>query len=211
MNNFFYKVNGKDYEVVITHKRIKNIHYRFRDNKFLVSCSPFTLKRAVIKGLDRFGESLIKRSSKENPIGADYIYLFGNKVIINEKGKLKIHPYPQIEYKNHDDLSKKLKPIFLDVITKRVRYYESVMGLPSYKVSVRKMTSRYGSNSKYTKSLSFAFLLIHYSIDIIDSVIVHELAHIEVFNHSKAFYDVVYKYCPDYNKLHTKLRKGEFK
>lgn len=210
MNNFFYKVNDKEYEVVITHKRIKNIHYRFRDGKFYVSCHPITLKRQIIKGLDRFAAKLIKVSTKQNPIGEDYIYLFGNKVIINERGKLKVQNYPQFEYKSHDDLLKKLKPIFLDILTKRVRYYESLMKVPSYKVSVRKMTSRYGSNSKQTKKLTFAYLLVHYSTDIIDSVIVHELAHILVFNHSKKFYDVVYKYCPDYDKYHTKLRKGEF-
>lgn len=211
MNNFVYKVNGTDYEVVVVHKRIKNIHYRFRDGKFYVSCSPFHLKHTVVSGLDRFAESLIKRSEKPSPIGEDYIYLFGDKVIINNKGTLKIAGYSDINYRSQDDLLKKLRPIFLAILTKRVRYYESVMGLPSYSIGVRKMTTRYGSNSKKTKRLNFAFLLIHYSTPIIDSVIVHELAHIKVFNHSQKFYDLVYKYCPDYDLYRKKLRKGEFK
>ena len=42
-------------------------------------------------------------------------------------------------------------------------------------------------------------------------VCVHELAHILVYDHSKEFYDVVYKYYPNYKECHTKLRKGEFK
>lgn len=211
MQNFFYKVNDKEYEVVIVPKKIKNIHYRFREGKFFVSCRSTTLKSQVVRGLDRFAETLIKRSAKEEPIGEDYIYLFGEKYIINQSGKMRFEGYPEINYKNHEDLLKKLRPIFLSILTSRVRYYERQMGLPSYSVSIRKMTSRYGSNSRRTKNLNFAFLLIHYSYSIIDSVIVHELAHIEVFNHSKEFYDVVYKYCPDYKKHRNKLRKGEYK
>ena len=211
MKNFFYKVNDKEYEVIVTHKRIKNIHYRFKDDKFYISCHPFVGRHTLINGLNQFGEGLIRRSSKEKPIGDNYIYLFGEKYIINTSGKLSLSGYKEINYKNHDDLLKKLKPIFKDIITQRVRYYEGLMNVPSYTINVRNMTSRYGSNSKYSKNINFAFTLIHYSFAIIDSVVVHELAHILVFNHSKKFYDVVYKYYPDYDSCHTKLRKGVFK
>ena len=84
------------------------------------------------------------------------------------------------------------------------------MTLPLYKVTLKDMRTRFGSNSKHTKTLHFAYVLIHYSFDIIDSVIVHELAHILVYDHSKKFYDVVYKYCPDYDIYRKKLIKGEF-
>ena len=211
MNNFFYKVNDKDYEVVVIYKRIKNIHYKFKDGKFVISCNRLVGKQTLIKGLDKFAEKLISRSKKESPIGDDYIYIFGEKIIINQSGTLHIEGYKDIEYKSHEDLLKKIRPIYLDVITKRTRYYESVMNLPSYKVTVRNMTSRFGSNSKSSKHITIAMTLLHYSFPIIDSVIVHELAHIKVYNHSKAFYDVVYAYCPDYDALRKKLIKGEFK
>ena len=212
MKNFFYKVNDKEYEVVVTVKRMKNIHYRFKDDKFYISCPRFTTQRQLLMGLNRFGESLIKRvNSKGQAIGDDYIYLFGDKIIINQSGTLKVGDYPIIKYNNHEDLLIKLKPIFLKIVTERVRYYEKMMNVPSYRITVRKMSSRYGSNSKSSKHITLAMSLIHYSIPIIDSVIVHELAHIKVYNHSKEFYDVVYKYFPDYENCHTKLRKGIFK
>ncbi len=211
MNNFFYKVNDKEYEVEVIYKRIKNIHYRFRDGKFVISCSKSTKKSVLLKGLDKFGENLIKRSSKENGIGDDYIYLFGEKYPLYESGMIRLEGYPEIKYKSKEQLLKKLKPIFLDIVTQRVKYYEHVMKLPSYKVSIRNMTTRFGSNSKSSKHLTFAFMLIHVSTPLLDSVIVHELAHIRVFNHSKEFYDVVYKYYPNYDECHRKLRKGEFK
>ncbi len=211
MNNFFYKVNDKEYEVCVTQKSMKSVRFVFRDNKFIVTCPKFYPKYGIIKGLDKYAEKLIAKGKKEQPLGEDYIYIFGEKIIINNSGKLHIEGYPEFAYKSHEDLLKKIKPIFLTIITNRCRYYEKLMNLPSYRITIRKMTSRYGSNSKTSKHITFATILLHYSLPIIDSVVVHELAHIEVFDHSKKFYDVVYKYCPDYDVLHKKLRKGEYK
>lgn len=210
MKNFFYKVNGQEYEVVIIHKYIKNIHYRFRDNKFIVSCPLFTSKHLILRGLDRHAERMIKGSNKEEPLSEKHIYIFGNRYDLSYPGRFSIQGYQDIVYKNKDELMKKLRPVFLDVVTKRVRYYEKLMKLPSYQVSVRNMKSRLGSNSRKTKRLNFALSLVHYSMPIIDSVVVHELAHIEVFNHSKKFYDVVYKYCPEYPKYRKMLLKGVY-
>ena len=210
MNNFFYIVNGQEYEVVITHKHIKNVHYRFKDNKFFVSCNRWILKSQITSGLDKFGASLIKRSTKPEPIGEDYIYLFGDKVKIYDKGQLSFGQYGEFSYKNREDMLKKAKKIFKQIMTERTNYYANLMDCPKYQVSVRNMKTRHGSNSKKTKRIAYAFHLIHYSIEIIDSVVVHELAHCKVFNHSKSFYDVVYKYCPNYKIYHAKLNKGEF-
>lgn len=208
MGNFFYKVNDIDYEVEVIYKRIKNVHYRFKDNKFVVTCNRWTSKHFIVNGLDKFAEKLIKTSAKESAINDKYIYLFGYKYDLSYPGRISISNYPEIVYNSLDELKKKLKPIFTKIITERVKYYESLMNLPSYKVVVREMKSRYGSNSRYTKHLNFAFSLIHYSMSIIDSVVVHELAHILVYDHSKKFYDVVYKYCPNYDVYRKMLIKG---
>ena len=209
MNNFFYKVNDKEYEVVIIPKRIRNYHYRFKDGKFVVSCPRVYFKNTIIKGLDEFAEKLIKRSSKPSPINEDGLYLFGQYHQVSFPGKLKIDG-AEISFADSEQLLKKLKPIFLKYVTTRVRYYEKQMKLPSYNVRVQKMKSRYGSNSKKTKTLNFALSLIHFETPVIDSVVVHELAHILVFDHSKRFYDVVYRYCPNYDKYRKQLTKGVY-
>lgn len=204
---FFYQINGAEYKVNVIHKRIKRIYYRFRDNEFYISCHPLTSKKTLLIGLDKFAPTLIKKNSKESPIGKDYIYLYGTKVNITYPGSITFNN-GVMEFKDEKDLSKKLKKQFLEAITKRTRYFSEIMKLPSYKVSVRNMKSRWGSNSKQTKSIHYSIMLIHYSWDIIDSVIVHELAHIEVYNHSRKFYDVVYKYYPNYQLYRKKLLRG---
>ena len=47
-----YEVNDNKYDVIITYKRIKNIIYKFKDNKFLIS-SPYGIsKKRIIEGLN---------------------------------------------------------------------------------------------------------------------------------------------------------------
>jgi predicted metal-dependent hydrolase len=51
---------------------------------------------------------------------------------------------------------------------------------------------------------------MHYRQEIIDSVVVPELAHEVVYNHSDDFYRLVKQYYPQYDECHAKLKKGEF-
>ena len=208
---FFYKVNGKDYPVNIINKRIKNIHYRFRNGEFIISAPRLVSKKVIINGLDKYAEKLIKAEEKTKSKGDGYLYLLGVKIYIDESGEIKFHNAESIKYKSKADLDKKLKKFFLDLITKRVEYYSSLMKVPLYKVRVNNAKTRFGSNSKKTKTINFSTMLMAYSIEIIDSVVVHELAHILFYDHSKNFYNVVYKYCPSYDIYRKKLIKGEFK
>ena len=210
MKDFIYEIEGNDYPVHITHKRMKNVHYRFKDGAFYVSCHPLTTKLFVMKGLDKFGAGLIKRNAKEEAFTDSYIYLYGVKVNISYPGKMSFIDGTILTYSSKEELWKKLKKMYKSFIEDRVAYYSSLMNVPLYKVQIREMSTRFGSNSKMTKSVHFSTQLMHFSSEIIDSVIVHELAHILVFNHSKAFYDVVYKYCPNYKIYRKKLLKGEY-
>ena len=211
-NTFIYKYQDKEYPVVVTRKRIRSIRYIFRDGTFYVSAPyMFAGKGRIIDGLDKFAEKLIKADKRGKARGDDFIYLLGTKVAISTEGEISFTDGTVIKYKSQEDLDKKLKKWFLKYIEPRHRYYEQVMEIKKpYRVSVRKMSTRYGSNSSQTHTVAYSTILMHYSNEIIDSVIVHELAHDKVHDHSKKFYDVVYKYCPNYDALHKRLRKGEF-
>ncbi len=209
MKNFFYKVNDKDYEVVIIHKRMRNTYVRFKDDKFVVSCPRSMNMFLLVPLLDKHAEKLIKRSEKPKPVNENGMYLFGQFNELTYPGVLHLGN-KEISYKDNDDLIIKLKPLFKEYVTQRVRYFEKLMNVESYKVRVQIMKTRFGSNSKHTKTLNFSMALIHFDPEVIDSVVVHELAHILVFDHSKKFYDVVYRYCPDYPKYRKMLVKGVY-
>ena len=213
VKTFSYENNGVSYPVIIEHKSMyqRSIRFRFRDGKFYVS-APYVVSNKHVLSLieSKYGPYFLSHQKPASK-GDDFIYIFGEKLPFKESGVIKFSNDKIIKYKDFEQFEKKMKKLFLEIVTERVRYYEKLMNLTPHNVRVRKMTSRYGSNSKKTKTVCFALSLYHYSYEILDSIIVHELAHSVYFNHSDKFYKVVYQFCPNYKALHTKLRKGEFK
>jgi hypothetical protein len=57
--------------------------------------------------------------------------------------------------------------------------------------------------------VSFNYYLAQLPYDLIEYVVVHELAHIKHKNHSKEFWKEVEKYLPDVTKRRRDLRKFE--
>lgn len=198
---FIYSVNGKPYKVFVTKKMQRNIYYRIKADGFHISCPHLTPRSTLVIGLNKYAVRLLKQYEKRNSnysFENDFIYLFGERYVLSS---LNILGSEELEYF--------LKKKATEVITQLVRIKEKEMGIKTpYKVAIRKTVSQFGSNSKKTHTVSFQIDLIHYSREIIESVIVHELAHDDVRNHQKSFYDIVYKYCPNYDEVQRKLKKG---
>lgn len=204
-------INDQKYEVVVTYKPLKKtISYRFRHGKFVVSAPTFCPYYEIEKGLVKFGPRLLRSSTKQSPYFEDKVYIFGY-VYSLEDGEVTFPNGKTILFEDRAGFEKKLKKVFLEVVTELVRINEKKMNIDQKNnVRVRKMKTRYGSNSKRTQTICIAFELVHYELDIINAIVIHELAHCLVFDHSKKFYDLVYHYCPNYKELHKSLRKGEF-
>ena len=193
--------NGTKYRVFVTYKSQKNVYFRYKEDGFHVSAPYRTSNKFIASGIDKFFDKLVNRPKNKIEhfsLENNYVFLLGSRIPINH-----------LNLKDNEELPKYLKNKALEVITFEVRNYEQIMGIKNpYKIKVKNTLRQYGSNSKRTHTLSFQISLIHYSLDIIDSVVVHELAHEFERNHQKSFYEIVYKYCPNYKALHKKLRKG---
>ena len=208
--NIVYNLDGKDYEVEITYKKIRNIHFRFDNGTFKISCPKRASISMIKSGLDKYAKKLVARNTKTNAFGNGYVYLFGNKTPVSYPGVINFKDGSFIKFDTPEELLKKIKKTFLSFMSARTEWYEKKMNCPHYLVKVRQMKSRYGSNNKKAKTITYSMTLLHYSLDIIDSVIIHELAHCHVYDHSDRFYTIVYKYCPRYDELRKKLIKAEF-
>lgn len=99
-----------------------------------------------------------------------------------------------------------LKIVAKKYIPQRVAYYSQIMGVMPKGVKITSAVTRWGSCSG-TDGLCFTYRLMLYPIEAIDYIVVHELAHIRVKNHSKKFYEEVEKYMSDY-KERAKLLMG---
>jgi predicted metal-dependent hydrolase len=81
-------------------------------------------------------------------------------------------------------------------IPPRVEYWSNIMGLYPLSVKITAAKKRYGSCSSKNR-LCFSLYLAEYPPEAVDYVVVHELAHIKIKNHSRDFHALVGKYLPD--------------
>ena len=112
----------------------------------------------------------------------------------------------QIEFYNiTNEEVKRLRAKANEIIPKRIEYYSNLMNLHPTGIKITSAKKRFGScNGK--NSLCFSYFLMKFSDDVIDYVVIHELAHIKHHNHSRQFYDLVEQYMPDYKQAERKLK-----
>ena len=82
----------------------------------------------------------------------------------------------------------------------RVEEFSKKMQLFPTSISFRKNKRTWGS-CNFKNGLNFNILLMKFPIEVMDYVIVHELAHIKHKNHSKDFWNLVAVYCPNYKEI----------
>lgn len=192
----FIDIDGVIYEVYVTYKRQKGVYLRYKDNKFYCTSPYFfsndKLQQFFIKAIPNLIDKA-EKNKKPSPTGDDFTYILGEKI-------------------DRTVSEKELFNLSYDVLTRLTRKYEKIMGIDCpYNIRIKKMKGRYGSNSSLTHSISYQLNLIHFSEEIISSVVIHELAHHFYKDHQKGFYNCVLKYCPNYYSINKKLKKGIFK
>jgi predicted metal-dependent hydrolase len=85
------------------------------------------------------------------------------------------------------------------IFRERTEYYACLTGIKYKSVRVSAATRRWGSCG-VNGTLNFTWRLVMTPLRVIDSVVVHELAHIEFRNHSKDFWARVRMIMPDYDQ-----------
>lgn len=92
------------------------------------------------------------------------------------------------------------------LIPERVAYFARAFELQVKSIRITSARTRWGSCSA-KGALSFSWRLLMTPPDVIDYVIVHELAHTVHHNHSARFWKLVEKWMPDYRERRKQLRQ----
>lgn len=205
-------IRGKSYPVIVSHRATRRIILRFRDEQFYVSLPRRTPKKWLLTQLKTHAETLLlKRLHHPLAFNQDGVFLYGAWM-----------PYPQLSYyfKGAESLPfhyrhpqwNALKIDFTQRLIQRVASWQRQLKITTpYRVRVRHMQTRLGSNSRKTQRLTFAYKLIHFAWPIIDAVIVHELIHDWYFDHSPQFHQALLRAYPTYLQEHDKILKGQYR
>jgi predicted metal-dependent hydrolase len=91
------------------------------------------------------------------------------------------------------------------VFTERMHHFAPQVGVQWKKLSLSSAGTRWGSASA-DGSIRLNWRLIHFRQPVIDYVVVHELSHLRVMDHSPKFWDTVRTVVPDYQALRGQLK-----
>lgn len=105
-----------------------------------------------------------------------------------------------------EDLSREEVQQILDNFSVAVECWAKKMGITYGNITVRNQRTRWGSCSS-KGNLNFNYRLHYLPVELMDYVIIHELAHRRHMNHSAAFYQEVARYCPNYKECEAQLKK----
>ncbi len=97
-----------------------------------------------------------------------------------------------------------------EIVSQRAAYYSYFSGIKFNRINITNAKKRWGSCG-LNRNLNIAWRLVLAPPRVIDYVIVHELCHIEIRNHSKEFWRRVGSVIPDYKTDEKWLRdNGHF-
>ena len=91
------------------------------------------------------------------------------------------------------------------IFTERLTHFAPYLGVSWRKLSLSSAGTRWGSASA-DGAIRLNWRLVHFTQPVLDYVVVHELSHLRVMDHSPRFWDTVRSVVPDYAQLRGQLK-----
>lgn len=177
-------------------KNIKHCYLRIlKENLIEIKANRyFTLYDAkkLIEKKSEWIKSSIKKLSKNRLNEDEFSYL----------GEVK-----KLEDFNIKNLDIFYKKEIQKILPSKVEELSKKMQLFPTSISFRKNKRTWGS-CNYKNGLNFNILLMKFPIEVMEYVIIHELAHIKHKNHSKDFWNLVEVYCPNYREIEKRFKNS---
>jgi predicted metal-dependent hydrolase len=200
------------------HRRYKNILLHVRPDHILVK-SPRVGQHHVQRMLQensRWIEEKLQHQQQVNQDLPDHAFYFGQALPItygetfpkiDPEQSERIH-LPLCE--NRPEALLQLKRLYAKAgkgyLPQRLMYWSEHMGLYPQQVRLKYLKSRWGSCSS-RGNINLNYRAMQLSTGAIDAILIHELAHLEHLNHGTAFWNLVHRFCPQYDHYHQYTKK----
>lgn len=223
-------IGGVSQPVKITRKWMKNINLRVsKDGAIQISCPNFAseleIKRLIYMNEAWILEQQLKRK-QENEINREgvngpVLYWLGEKKYVRylpakrdsltvDGDILTFYLKEETDDRIEQTFRKAAAREILRLAEERRGAWDALIcsahGLPLPEITMRYMTSRWGVCYPRKAKITLSTRLIHYPIECMEYVLLHEYAHFLVQNHSPAFYAVIAQYMPDYKERRKRLK-----
>ena len=218
-------------EYTLVRKKIKNVYIQIKDGKVIVKAS-YSISKSKIDELISQKKNWISKRVLKSPtkrkidtIDKNYIYILNNKINIkyqkHSKSNIIVNldentcsvMLPQSFVNSKENVAKinkkidnELKKLANKYIMNVMEKYIALTGLTTCEIKIRKFKSIWG-NCSSKKVIKINQNLIHYGIDQIEYVCLHEITHLKYMNHQKEFWKFVKKYMPNYKEISSELKQ----
>lgn len=199
---FIYNILIKNtMQYTIEYKKVK--HWRVRvvwENTLRITIPIFLSKNEDIKNSLLEKGKLLLLKSKEREKNTVQSYHDDGVLVLWEK-----RYFDEIDGNIDMFLKEKLKKIALPFLN----LYSEKIGISYTDFTIRKVKSKWWSCSGDNK-IMLNLNLIHFPIEYIEYVIVHEICHLKEKNHSPRFWKLVADFFPQYKEIRKNLKKSCF-
>ncbi len=217
---------------ILTYKKIKNIYIRVRRDCTVAVSAPlrvpaektdeFVISRCefIFKAIKSIASAAQCRTTVTFTDGSVFFFLGeGLRLKINAgstdhaeagNGSLTVHTADSspehIQKIIEDWYRNECKKIFLKAVSEIHKSFIPY-NVPLPEITIREMTSRWGSCNPYKNKMTLNSVLIKSPMSCIEYVIVHEFCHYIHQNHSKDFYSFMQKILPDWKERKNMLEE----
>ena len=192
-----------DIELHISKKRVKNINFRLKPHKLMVSVPLFISSaqaaQAVMKrvswAIANHPQVLEQYKRQQLPLAQ----------ALTADSTLPLWGVEQSFTLNHDEKLAYYRQHLAEAIPALFAKWQPIVGATANEIRLKKMHTRWGSCNTRARRIWLSVYLPAYPIACTEYVIVHELCHLHHANHSRAFWQTVATAMPDYQHWHDML------
>lgn len=217
-------INNKKFTYDILRKKIQSIRLRLVSNdSFSVSCPRFTPEFSINKFIADNSVWIFNHSQKipspKNILDLKTISILDRSFQISwietQRDSVLIFEDEQKIYANISNftesnakktIEKRLRIYALKLIKNELKHLSNMFGFDYNHVTVRNQKSRYGSCSSRS-NLNFNWQIIFFPTQNFRHILLHELTHLKIKDHSKNFWDQLTIYDPNCKTNNLWLKK----
>ena len=187
---------------IIRKKNVKRLILKIEGNQILVSAPIKSSKKEIDIFVKKNEEWILNHLQSQWVLKEKDILTIQNKIYHLHKSDKNERIHQDLYISSQKGLYKIIYEMAQPILINKFNLITKSLSIDSVHLNIKIYKSQWG-NCYYKKRLiHLNAYLICFPDEFIDSVIIHELAHLYYHNHSKDFYDLVFKWDPDYKNHH---------
>lgn len=215
-----FVVAGVAREIALTRKPIRHLYVRLKPDGKLWISAPLAMSESAIRRFLETKQARLEAMVRARParttVPNGHASWFGMVLPVKSTpGNRSFVDRDAIWLASGKDPAAELETLYkqavVDVATRLFRTWERILPpgiFAGWRFAASFTRTVYGSCSKKTKTIRLSSLLGRFEERHLETILVHELAHLLANGHGKDFYRVLLHWMPDYKIRHRELVKA---